>query len=347
MNPGFKNLLAIFTLLAIGCASANAQFINPNFTQSDFTNLFPGSTPIANLPNATSIETTIDQAIGQVESLIGYSGTPFQINFLSDPNISLGSSAGTNLDLLPYSTYLSDLQGESNKSADLTEAIASLPAGPGTGINNNAQYVGMGGALLDGIGDAADGNSLISSNHGFAGTVALNVSQMNISAVEHEVDEILGIGGEGSTLKYTETGTTFIGPLDLYRYSAAGVRSYSNLASASSYFSIDGGNTDLVHFNQDPSGDFGDWGNGVNGQPNTPPQVQDAFQVIGSTPPNMGPNEAIALNVVGWQLTPTGLALEAVPEPGTLPLLLVGGGLMVIVLRRFHRPDASASARDC
>jgi PEP-CTERM motif len=102
------------------------------------------------------------------------------------------------------------------------------------------------------------------------------------------------------------------------------------------------------HFNQDSNGDFGDWGDGVtpaDWQGNTPPQVQDAFH--NHAVADMGPNEAIALNVVGWQLTPAGLALEAVPEPGTLPLLLVGGGLMVIGLRRFRRPGTSASALRC
>ncbi|MBV8278194.1 MAG: NF038122 family metalloprotease [Verrucomicrobia bacterium] len=362
MNPGFNKLLAIFTLLSIGCASANAQLINPNFTQSDFTNIFPGSTPIADLPNATTIETTIDQAISQVEGLISYSGTPFQINFLSDPNISLSESVGTKtLDLIPYSTYRSDLQNESNKSADLTEAIASLPAGPGSGTNNNAQWVEMGGALLDAIGDTTQGNSLISSNGpagvgGFAGTIALNLAQMNISAVEHELDEVLGIGGAGSTLNHGGTVTisgqtvSVIGPMDLYRYSAPGARSFSTSNEVSSYFSIDGGNTALVHFNQDPNGDFGDWGDGVtpaDGLPNNPPQVQDAVARATAIPPNMGRNEAIALNVVGWQLTPAGLALEAVPEPGTFPLLLVGCGLMMFVVRRFHRAAAPASARDC
>jgi hypothetical protein len=256
---------------------------------------------------------------------------------------------------IPYSGYLSDLQAEPNKSADFTKAIASLPAGPGTGVNHNATQIKMGGALLDAIGDTTDGNSLISLNRGFAGTVALNMTQMNISrtnynnskydlvsSVAHEVDEVLGIGGAGSRLN---SGGRDIGPLDLYRYSATGVRSYSTSANVSSYFSIDGGHTIQVHFNQDSSGDFGDWGDGVtpaHAHGNTPLQVQDAFH--DTTQANMGPNEAIALNVVGWQLTPAGLELEGVPEPGTLPLLLVGGGLMVIGLHRFRRRGASASA---
>ena len=58
----------------------------------------------------------------------------------------------------------------------------------------------------------------------------------------------------------------------------------------------------------------------------------------------MGPNEAIALNAVGWQMTPAGLQLETVPEPGTIPLLLASGGLMLIGLRRFGRLGTSVSA---
>lgn len=206
----------------------------------------------------------------------------------------------------------------------------------------------MTGALFDAIGGTTEGNNLISLNGGFAGTVALNLTQMNISrtnynnseydlvsTVAHEVDEVLGIGGAGSRLN---AGGADVGPLDLYRYSAPGVRSYSTSANVSSYFSIDGGKTDLVHFNQDSSGDFGDWGDGstpAQAQGNTPPQVQDAFH--DTTPANMGPNEAIALNLVGWQLTPAGLELEAVPEAPTWGLVGVGEvALLGILLLRRH-----------
>jgi hypothetical protein len=67
---------------------------------------------------------------------------------------------------------------------------------------------------------------------------------------------VLGIGGQGSTLNRSSSD---ISPLDLYRYSAPGVRSYSTSASVSSYFSVDGDSTNLVHFNQSSNGDFGDW----------------------------------------------------------------------------------------
>jgi len=340
-------ILAALALLTLGAISANAQLtIAANFTTSD-TSVFAGSMPIADLPNASVVEATVEQSIAQVTSLIS---TPLTINidFLSDPNTGLGASVGTGLIDLPYSTYLAFLQAEPNKSAVSTTALASLPAGPGTGINNNATHVQIGGALLDAIGDTIDGNSLISSNGGFAGTVALNMSILNtsrnpydntkydlVSTVTHEVDEILGVGGEGSTITSTG-GATDVGPTDLFRYSAPAVRSYSNSANVSSYFSINSGNTALVHFNQNSGGDYGDWGDGVkpaDGKGNNPPQVQDAF---GNTTaePNMGSNEAIALNAVGWRMSAAGLQLESVPEPSTNALLFAGALLIIGVRRR-------------
>jgi len=98
--------------------------------------------------------------------------------------------------------------------------------------------------------------------------------------------------------------TTGVGSLDLFRYSGSGVRSFTLNPTATPYFSVDGGKTILVYFNQYGNGsDFGDWGDGVSpadGLGNNPPQVQDAF---GSASPSMGANEFIALDVVGYTLT--------------------------------------------
>jgi len=343
MKRTFLRFLAATGLLAIGI-SAHAQLvIDPNYTTPN-TAEFPGSSPIASLPNAATIEGTINEAITQVTGIIS-SPLTFNIGFVSDPNISLGSSAGTgNIDL-PYSQYLSYLQANPNKSAADTIALASLPAGPGTGINNNATNISFGGALLDAMGDTTDGNNLISGNSGFAGTIALNMSVLNtsrnnydntkydlVSTVTHEVNEILGVGGPGSTLT-KNGGATDIGPMDLFRYGAPGVRSYSNSANVSSYFSIDGGKTNLVHFNQDSNGDFSDWGDGVtpaDGSGNKPPQVQDAFGDT-TAKPDMGKNEAIALDVVGWKMTADGSALEAVPEPSSYALLLTGTAFLTLL----------------
>src|SRR5207253_1009205 len=112
------------------------------------------------------------------------------------------------------------------------------------------------------------------------GTITLNTSIMNLSrsgsqnpafydlmaVASHEIDEVLGMG---SGLNLPTNFPRLSRPQDLFRYSANGVRSFTTVAGTS-YFSIDGGATDLVDFNQAPNGgDYGDW------IVHNPAQVQD------------------------------------------------------------------------
>src|SRR6185369_3245906 len=127
----------------------------------------------------------------------------------------------------------------------------------------------------------------------------------------HEINEVLGIGGNATTL-YLDgpysgqpPPTDGVGPLDFHRYSSPGVRSFSLDPNLAAYFSIDGGNKRLVSFNQYANkSDYGDWGNGVvpaQNKPNSSPQMQDAFDSKGSAP-DLGANELIALDVIGYTL---------------------------------------------
>ncbi len=59
-----------------------------------------------------------------------------------------------------------------------------------------------------------------------------------------------------------------------------------------------------ISTNLEYGSDFGDWGNGTNpaaGYGNNPPQVQDAFGAPGKAP-DLGANELIALDVIGYTL---------------------------------------------
>jgi hypothetical protein len=242
---------------------------------------------------------------------------------------ALGSGLASSLaatGIIPYSQYFADLQANTNMSANDITALATLHAPPNTGINTNSR-VELTAATFDVIGEHAVASALVTGNGGLNAKVSLNFSILNITrppqdpanydlsaAVQHEVDEVLGIGGWGSTL-YLATAwagqaatTNAVGSLDLYRYVGPGLRSFSFATNIAPYFSITGGTSPLVNFNQNGSGsDYGDWGDGVippDRQGHTPAQVQDAFGAPGTTP-NLGSNEFIALDVVGYTLQNT------------------------------------------
>ncbi len=145
----------------------------------------------------------------------------------------------------------------------------------------------------------------------------------------HEIDESLGVGGGASTIGDTGFFATGVGDMDLYRYTAPGVRSFStlNITTPYSYFSIDGGNTVLSYFNQTPGADYADWlSNPIPA--GFSPQVQDAFGEPGSNPA-LGVNEITAFNAIGYDLigAPT-------PEPSSLLLAGLALGLGYFFVRR-------------
>jgi hypothetical protein len=76
-----------------------------------------------------------------------------------------------------------------------------------------------------------------------------------VGAFDHEISEIMGrIGSVGSVY-----GSKMYTPLDLFRYTSAGVRD-TTIGPTSPYFSIDGGVTNLGTYNNPATGgDASDW----------------------------------------------------------------------------------------
>ena len=306
----------------------------PSTSTSNLTIIPTFDSSITSLANAATIEATINTAIAALENDVT-ANAPVTVS-IDFKNITTGlANSLTPQSDISYSTYLAALQADPNKSANDATALATMPAGPNTGINNDTDVL-LTGADLAALGQTAAASALVSGNGGFDSVLSFNFGIINDSRTNadpnrydlqatatHEIDEILGIGGNGSSLY--QAGVTppaslpsDVSGLDFFRYSAPGVRSFTYDPTQSAYFSIDGGVTKLVNFNQQNGAngpDFGDWGNPQGtGSGNTPANVQDAFGTPGGAA-NLGRNELTALDVVGWTLTPAGMIADGLSSP--------------------------------
>lgn len=310
------NWLKKATLLL--CAASVAPFAVAQFTIAP---TFDDSTLTGQAK--TDFEASINSAIQSYESMIT---TPITVNitFKADESVGLGQSA-TYINYLSYSQYRADLAAHATTANDAT-ALAHLPTQSTNPVNGNAQLF-LTLPNLRAIGETALGTYSTDS------TISLKTSLMNLSrsgtldsnkydliaVTEHEMDEVLGFGSALNGLANgSPAPTAEISPLDLYRYTSTGSRSFDTNLGTEAYFSIDG-TTLLTRFNQDGSGDYQDFYTGAT------PQVQDAFGSPGAIL-DVGTNEQTALDVLGYTL-----ALTPVPEPATTALLV--GMLSLVGIR--------------
>ena len=251
---------------------------------------------------------TILGAIATYQSLFS---DPITVN-IAFQNMATGlGMSNTNYVTLNYNSYQAALRADATSSSDAT-AMSFVPnAATDPVIGSNSLDVTNAQAAAVGLGPAMA--------VGLNGTVSLNLSLMNWDRVtidagkydlqavaSHEINEVLG----------TASGIGFpnISPIDLFRYTLAGARTFTTLGD-DAYFSING-STQLARFNQNAGGDYADfWSTGAH-----TPQVQDAFGTAGATP-NLGV-EIVMLDVVGFNL------VSAVPEPSSMAMMF--GGVLLI-----------------
>ncbi len=262
---------------------------------------------ITSASNAADIENSINIATAAIGGLYSNPGTvKILFEYQAPTNANFLGESFTQVDTLSYSDYTALLAADSNSHPEntaLASAVANLPNG--NDASGSKPIEATTAMLRVALGDAsatpcfdAQGNFVASCNSIYDGVIILNpnggidftrpipayngsnVEYDAIETEEHEIDEILGGGGQGSTLGGSDEHTAF-GALDLYRYSAPDTGSHTPSPNATSYFSIDGGQTNIAGFFQDNDGsDYGDFGPDITPCPGGgfggPGYVQDA-----------------------------------------------------------------------
>ena len=280
-TTGGHKLLAASAMMIMAAGAMNgaagAMTITPHF-ESSITSSASYNTIAADINSAltfynqnilNNINVSIDFAVTSTTSSASYLGqsnstnyTPSYSTYTSDLQTNAINNSNA-IELTAYNNlqYGNDSNGAQSIDATapdmraLTYTIAGSPLYNGA-YNTSGNFVGSSSGTVDGVITL---NAADLSGFGGGGTFSPG------RVIQHEVDEILGIGGAGSTLTSSTTSATAYGPMDFFRYSAFHTPSYTNSSTATSYFSIDGGTVNLVNFNQNPGtngqtgGDFGDW----------------------------------------------------------------------------------------
>jgi hypothetical protein len=306
VRPYTTNGLASYSQpMRAATAPTTGLIINPTFDSS-----------ITNDPDAAAIEAMITRAISIYESLFDDPIT-IQIRFrysTTGPDgtpLPPGTAALSALVvyLIPWDTCISALTADATTSND-NLANASLPGSALSATTRPSSANGRAIGLDTPTAMFADGH--IGNGGPYDGIVTLNSALPYAftrptgggifdaqRSTEHEMDEVIGLGSRLGQM------SNDVRPQDFFSWSSPGVRNIST--SGARYFSIDGGTTNTVDFNQDPTGDFGDWLS--EDCPQTQPYVQNAFicsgqySDISATSP-----EGINLDVVGYDLNRTALS---------------------------------------
>lgn len=272
-------------------------------------------------PNAMKITNTINAAITAYEILFS---DPITVNIqFSKMTNGLGEST-TYTAAIAYSDFIAALADDSMTTNDAV-ALNYLPTGTSNPVNGDSDIT-LTTANFRALGIDIDPPKGQPDSY-----IDLNFSIMNLtrfstdptkydlmSVVQHEMDEALALTSALNDLTNgAPAPTDELHVMDLFRYSPTDGRSFDTSTNTQAYFSIDGGTTDLVRFNQIQNADFQDWYSG----PGHTPRIQDAFGTPGATPElNV---ELTALDVCGYNL------VSAVPTPDIITMWPSAGTMTI------------------
>ena len=288
--------------------TASGLVINPTFDSS-----------ITGNPQSAAIQSMINQAVALYSALFGDSVTAeilFRYSDTEPDGTPIDGPIAESLYVvygIPWGAYIFNLKADAKTTNDTT-ANAGLPTLPLTPnlltASANGRAIGLNtppAMFADGtVADGGPYDGIVTMNSSEPFQFIRPPSSNNYDAqrlTEHEIDEIIGLG---SYLGGPPSSSDFR-PQDLFSWSAPGTRNHTVLGTR--YFSIDNGNTNIVGFSQDPTGDLGDWLSGLC--PQTTPYVQNAFSCKGQASDVTATSpEGVNLDVIGYDLT------SAIPPPG-------------------------------
>lgn len=233
----------------------------------------------------------------------------------------------------PWSSVIAEIKADS-KSVNDSTAVFNLPPTSlsadllPTSANGRALGLDTPTAMFSdghvGVGGFYDGIVTLNSNRSLRFyRPAVAGSYDAITAIEHEIDEVMGLG---SHLNLPPPFSANLRPEDLFTWTAPHKRNTTSVGSR--YLSIDPGVTKLVELNQISPEDFGDWQSGSC--PNPYPLVQDASGCPGQIADvTVSSPEAVSLDIIGYDLDTSNLAPTALGNISTR--LKVGSGDDVLI----------------
>jgi len=318
-----RHLLNGITVLAFALVpAASALTIVPTFDST-----------ITADPNAAAIEACINSAVAVYSGLFDDNVTASILFRYSAVDVN-GRTFGLARSFYwqytaAYVDFINRLKATRQTFNDTT-ALASLPA---AGLAQTIVYTTANGRALGyktpGVVDASGGSTgtfdgivTINSTQPFQFSRTGGIARGSYDAqrmLEHEINEVLGFGS------ILDSGvTTRMRPEDLYRYSIDTGKALPALnlnSTATAYFSIDAGVTNLVSLNQDPSGDRGDWLSPSCAQEAARPLVQyvntcpgAAADITASSP------ESILLDAIGYHMVTASSGQPTILSGGVVPV---------------------------
>jgi Ca2+-binding RTX toxin-like protein len=265
---------------------------------------------VAFFQNNFSTPVTVNIQVGWGEVF----GQPLTSEPITPSSPSVFTSAGalgeslTFLQSTTYSALTTALSTHATSAADIS-SVASLPATDPTGGTywlSQAEAKALGFATGAGI-DGATGFNSQAGIFDFDESDGITPGKYDFFAVAvHEISEILGrqllvgqtLGNQPNSYE----------PLDLFHFSASGVRDFSGTTAG--YFSVNNGATNLESFNTNAAGDFGDWAASAGNDSFLAFSSSGVINLISGA-------DMSAIDVLGWtviprpDLTVTGLSVSA------------------------------------